>query len=118
MEFEEGNMYLNANEKTRHHEETPSAQKTFAWDVQSLAALTERLGNPFEEECLIYWCSTQSNLMILQLLKQFEKQQFQAHQKYRFIDTTKTIDETWKRKNYHSSRETKDQQHSKERKHL
>jgi len=28
------------------------------------------------------------------LLKQFEKQQFQAHQKYRLIDTTKTIDET------------------------
>jgi len=56
--------------------------------------------------------------MILQLLKQFEKQQFQAHPKYRLIDTTKTIDEIWKRTNYRSSQETKDQQHPKERKHL
>ena len=68
VEFEEGNMYLNANEKCTENV-----------CLRSLAALTERLGNPFEEECLIYWCSTQSNLMILQLLK---------------LDPTKTIDET------------------------
>jgi len=30
MEYEEENTYLNANEETHHHEETQSAQKTFA----------------------------------------------------------------------------------------
>ena len=43
-------MYRKAIEKTGHHEETASAQKTFAKDVQSLVTVIEELGNPFEED--------------------------------------------------------------------
>lgn len=43
-------MYPNANEETRHHEKTQSAQKTFDKDVQSLVAVTEELGHLFEED--------------------------------------------------------------------
>ena len=43
-------MDPNTNEETRHHEETPSAQKGSAEDVQSLVAVIEELLNPFEED--------------------------------------------------------------------
>jgi len=36
MEFGEENTHLNTNEETCHHEETPSAQKVFAWDVKDV----------------------------------------------------------------------------------
>lgn len=52
MEFEETIMYPNAIEEAHHHEETPSARKGFVKDVQSLVAVTEELGNPFEEDSL------------------------------------------------------------------
>ena len=50
MEFEVANMHPNASEKTCHHEETPSAQKGFDKDIQSLVAVTEELGNQVEED--------------------------------------------------------------------
>ena len=50
MEFVEENTHLNASEETHYHEETASAQKTFARDVQSLVAVIEELGNHFEED--------------------------------------------------------------------
>ena len=68
MELEEANMYLNANEKTGHHEETPSAEKVFAKDVQSLVAVTEELGNAFEEDSqdLLVLNTTPGTLLVLQ----------------------------------------------------
>ena len=50
VEFEDFNMHPRNHEETRHHEETPSVQNTFARDVRSLVAVIEELGNPFEED--------------------------------------------------------------------
>ena len=46
VEFEDFNMHPRNQEETRHHEEIPSVQNTFARDV----AVIEELGNPFEED--------------------------------------------------------------------
>ena len=50
VEFEDFNMHPRNQEETRHHEETPSVQNTFARDVRSLVAVIEELGKPFEED--------------------------------------------------------------------
>ena len=50
VEFEDFNMHPRNQEETRHHEETPSVQNTFARDVRSLVAVIEELGNPFEKD--------------------------------------------------------------------
>ena len=37
---------------TRHHEQTPSTQRSFAKDVISLTSVIEEMGNPFTEDSL------------------------------------------------------------------
>ena len=44
-------------DETRHHEQVPSVQKTFARDVKSLIGVTEEMGNPF--------CKDSADLLVL-----------------------------------------------------
>jgi len=103
MEFEEANMHPNANEETRHHEETPRAQEAFAKDVQSLVAVIEELGNPFEEDSpdlLVLDTKEIADPAVIETVrtaKQIGQEQFQAYSKDCLIDRTKTIDEPIKR---------------------
>uniref|UniRef100_A0A8C4QRU2 Uncharacterized protein n=1 Tax=Eptatretus burgeri TaxID=7764 RepID=A0A8C4QRU2_EPTBU len=97
MEFEEANMHPNANEETRHHEETPCAQEAFAEDVQSLVAVIEELGNPFEEDSpdlLVRDTKKIADLAVIETVrtaKQIGQEQFQAYSTDCLIDRTKTI---------------------------
>ena len=122
MEFEEANMYPNVNEETCHHEETPSAQKGFAKDVQSFVAVTEKLGNPFKKDS--------PDLLVLdtrdiadpavtetfRTVKQIGQEQFEAYSNHCLIDRTKT--NLWRGTSSPSSDRTEDQKCPKERKHL
>ena len=49
-EFQDRDDHWGKRVDTRHHDETPSAQTSFAKDVRSLANVIEKLGNPFKEE--------------------------------------------------------------------
>ena len=49
VEFEDFNMHPRNQEETRHHEETPSVQNTFARDVRSLVAVTR--GRHENQQC-------------------------------------------------------------------
>ena len=50
VEFEDGNLQMHNENDTSHHEQTPSVQRSFLKDVQSLLASFEDFGNPFEED--------------------------------------------------------------------
>ena len=98
----EANMHPN-NEKTHHHDATPSAQKAFAKDVQSLVAVKEELGNPFEEDSpylLVLDTKEIADPAVIETVrtaKLIGQEQFQAYSMDCLIDRTKTIDEPIKR---------------------
>ena len=82
VEFEDFNMHPRNQEETRHHEETPSVQITFARDVHSFVAVIEELGNPFEED-----------IETVRNAKQIGQDQFEAFSKECIVDRTKSIEE-------------------------
>ena len=49
-EFRYDHQYCGRREDTRHHDQTPSEQTSFAKDVRALVSVIEELGNQFEEE--------------------------------------------------------------------
>ena len=51
-EFHEEHHRCGIKVDTRHHDQTPSVQTSFAEDVRSLVNAFEELGNPFEEESM------------------------------------------------------------------
>ena len=99
VEFENFNMHPRNQEETRHHEETPSEQNTFARDVRTLVAVSEELGNPFAEDS--------QDLLVLDTMeiaapavietvrnaKQIGQYQFEAFSKECIVDRTKSIEE-------------------------
>ena len=103
IEFEEANMYPNTIEETRHHEETLSAQKGFAKDLQSLVAVIEDLGNPFEEESpdlLVLDTRDIANPAVIETaltVKQIGQEQFEAYTNHCLINRTRTVDKPMKR---------------------
>ena len=99
MEFEDFNMHPRNQEETRHHEETPSVQSTFARDVRSLVAVIEELGNPFEEESqdlLVLDTKKIADPAVIETVrnaKQIGQDQFEALLKECIVDRTKSIEE-------------------------
>ena len=95
VEFEDFNMHPRNQEETRHHEETPSVQNTFARDV----AVIEELGNPFEEDSqdlLVLDTKEIADPAVIETVrnaKQIGQYQFEAFSKECIVDRTKTIEE-------------------------
>ena len=87
------------NQETRHHEETPSVQKTFARDVRSLVAVIKELGNPFEEDSqdlLVLDTKEIADPAVIETVsnaKQIGQDQFEAFSKECIVDRTKSIEE-------------------------
>ena len=100
VEFEDFNMHPRNQEETRHHEETPSVQNTFARDVRSLVAVIEELGNPFEEDSqdlLVLDTKEIADPAVIETVrnaKQIGQYQFEAFLKECIVDRTKSIEET------------------------
>ena len=99
VEFEDFNMHPRNQEETRHHEETPSVQNTFARDVRSLVAVIEELGNPFEEDSqdlLVLDTKEIADPTVIETVrnaKQIVQYQFEAFSKECIVDRTKSIEE-------------------------
>ena len=97
VEFEDFNMHPRNQEETRHHEETPTVQNTFARDVRSLVAVIEELGNPFEEDSqdlLVLDTNEIADPAVIETVrnaKQIGQDQFEA--KECIVDRTKSIEE-------------------------
>ena len=53
-EFHKQLDHCSSKTNTAHHDQTPTVQTTFGKDVLSLINVMEDLGNPFEEEVLIF----------------------------------------------------------------
>ena len=51
-EFQDGDEHWRRRVDTRHHNQIPSVQTSFAKDVCSLISVIEELGNHFEEESI------------------------------------------------------------------
>ena len=99
VEFEDFNMHPRNQEETRHREETPSVQNTFARDVRSLVAVIEELGNPFEEDTqdlLVLDTKEIADPTVIETVrnaKQIGQYQFEAFSKECIVDRTKSIEE-------------------------
>ena len=99
VEFEDFHMHSRNQEETRHHEETPSVQNTFARDVRSLVAVIEELGNPFEEDSqdlLVLDTKEIADPAVIETIrnaKQIGQDQFEAFSKECIVDRTKSIEE-------------------------
>ena len=99
VEFEDFNMNPRNQEETRHHEETPSVQNTFARDVRSLVAVIEELGNPFEEDSqnlLVLDTNEIADPAVIETVrnaKQIGQDQFEAFSKECIVDRTKSIED-------------------------
>ena len=97
VEFDDFNMHPSNQEETRHHEETPSVQNTFARDVRSLLAVIEELGNPFEEDSqdlLVLDTKEIADPAVIETVrnaKQIGQDQFEAFSKECIVDRTKSI---------------------------
>ena len=98
VEFEDFNMHPRNQQETRHHEETPSVQNTFARDVASLVAVIEELGNPFEEDSqdlLVLDTKEIADHAVIETVrnaKQIGQDQFEAFSKECIVDRTKSIE--------------------------
>lgn len=98
VEFEDFNLHPHDQEETRHHEETPSVQNTFARDVRSLVAIFEELGNPFEEDSqdlLVLDTKEIADTAVIETVrnaKQIGQDQFEAFSKECIVDRTKSIE--------------------------
>ena len=99
VEFEDFNMHPRNQEETRHHEETPSVQNSFARDVRSLVAVIEELGNPFEEDSqdlLVLDTKEIADPAFIETVrnaKQIGQDQFEAFSKECIVDRAKSIEE-------------------------
>ena len=99
VEFDDFNMHPRNQEETRHHEETPSMQNTFARDVRSLVAVIEELGNPFEEDSQdlpVLDTKEIADPAVIETVrnaKQIGQDQFEAFSKECIVDRTKSIEE-------------------------
>ena len=99
VEFDDFNMHPSNQEETRHHEETPSVQNTFARDVRSLLAVIEELGNPFEEDShdlMVLDTKEIADPAVIETVrnaKQIGQDQFEALSKECIVDRTKSIEE-------------------------
>ena len=51
-EFQDRDEHWGRRGDTRHYDQTPSVQTSFAKNVRSLVSVIEELGNPLEEECM------------------------------------------------------------------
>ena len=97
--FEDFNMHPRNQEETRHHEETPSVQNTFARDVRSLVAVIEELGNPFEDDSqdlLVLDRKEIADPAVIETVrnaKQIGQYQFEAFSKECIVDRIKSIEE-------------------------
>ena len=97
QEFEIGSK---KSDNTCHNDQTTSVQVSFIKDVQSLVSAMEHFGNPFEEES--------KDLIILHLkelagpsaaeavrkVKQIGEHQFEAFNRERLVERTKTVYDT------------------------
>ena len=49
------NLETSLSKQTKHHEQTPSAQKRFSKNVNDLVSTFQQAGNPFLEELKCSW---------------------------------------------------------------
>ncbi len=97
-----GQFEVQKNRKvdTRHHDQTPAVQASFARDVNSLVSVIEELGNPFKEESqdlLVLDTKEITNPAVVNTVKSVKcigQDQFQAFTKECLIDRTKSIHDT------------------------
>ena len=120
VEFEDFNMHPRNQEETRHHEETPSVQNTFARDVRSLVVVIEELGNPFEEDSqdlLVLDTKEIVDPAVIETVrnaKQISQDKFEAFSKECIVDRTKSIEEAIHETSYHCLRQREDPKYPKE----
>ena len=68
-EFRDGHQHCGRREDTRHHDQTPSVQTSFANDVRVLVSVIEELGYPFEEESMCMVVPDTKKLQVLLQLR-------------------------------------------------
>ena len=49
-QYEEVSEFRDVSKETKHHEQTPTYQRSFLDKVQRLTSTLEEMGNPFQEE--------------------------------------------------------------------
>ena len=68
-EFQDGDDHWGRRVDTRHHDETPSVQTSFAQDVRSLASVIEELATPLRKRLWIWLSLTQRKWNVLLWLR-------------------------------------------------
>ena len=99
QEFHDQQQHCTGKVVTRHHDQLPSIQATFATDVRSLVSTIEDLGNSFEEESTDLLVldtkeiTDQMSVEAVRKAQQICQEQFTAFTKACLIDRTKSIDD-------------------------
>uniref|UniRef100_UPI00358E9808 uncharacterized protein n=1 Tax=Myxine glutinosa TaxID=7769 RepID=UPI00358E9808 len=102
-EFQDGHQHWGRREDTRHHDQTPSVQTSFAKDVRALVSVIEELGNPFEEESMdLVVLDTKeiagpAAVETVRNVKKIGQEQFQAFTRECLVERTKPIDDAIRR---------------------
>ena len=96
-EFHDEHHHCGGKVNTKHHDQTPSVQTSFAKDVCSLISVMEELGNPFEEEStdvLILDSKEIADPAVVETIQNVQRlgqEQFQAFIKECLVDKSKSI---------------------------
>lgn len=105
-EFEDGMKDTSSESSHKHHEQTPSVQKTFAKNVNSLVTTIQDMGNPFLEDSgdlLVLDTKTVMNESVVHTVKTIEEtglQQYNTYVKERFEDNpARPVSDTIKKNN-------------------
>ena len=97
-DFQDGNQHWRRQTAaTRHHDQTPSVQASFVKDVHSLIGVTEKTGNPFEEENLVILDTKEiagpAAMETVMNAKRIGQEQSEASTKECLLDRTKAVDD-------------------------
>ena len=102
-EFESTFLNMGEQGKGDHHSQSVAVQNRFKQDVMSLLAEFNKCGNPFKETCpeLVQIhtssCANQKAIEGLRSIVVVGKEQYQQFVKERFVERTRTINDTSKR---------------------
>lgn len=99
-EFQDQHLNWGRQADTRHHDQTPSVQMSFAKDVRSLVNVIEQLGNPFEEDSMDLIVLDTKEIAgphaveAVQNAKKIGEEQFKAFTNDCLLERKKPIDDT------------------------
>ena len=100
-EFRDGHQHWGRREDTRHHDQTPRVQTSFAKDVRALVRIIEELGNPFEEESMDLIDTKEmagpAAVETVRNVKKVGQVQFQAFTRECLVERTKSINDAIRR---------------------